>query len=285
MLNEPMVNVHLMGTFLLKKPELYMETGIPFWDDEHISKQMLKAHLGPECEGASRSFAFMDQSVKWIKELVSPAEHPQLLDVGCGPGLYAERFAKAGYRVTGVDFSERSIQYAKRSAAEQGLEITYRYQDYLQLALAQSFDFAAMIYCDYGALSQSNRRLLLQKIYEHLKPSGKFLLDVFSMQKYVAFAEGQTWERNPHGGFWTKKPHIVLNGNERYGHNVTLEQIAVLTQSEVAVYHLWTTYFTQESLIEEALVAGFRLRGAFSDVAGTAISEKSQTIAMLFEKR
>lgn len=270
---------------LLKKPELYKETGIPFWDDEHISKQMLKAHLNPDYEGASRSFAFIDQSAEWIKELVSPTENPQLLDVGCGPGLYAERFAKAGYHVTGVDFSKRSIEYATQVAAKQGLDITYHYQDYLQLTLNERFDFAAMIYCDYGALSQSNRRLLMQRIYEHLKPGGKFLLDVFSIKKHATFTESQTWEWYPDGGFWTEQPHTVLNGNYRYGDNVTLEQVAVLKQSEAAVYYLWTTYFTEESLIEEALAAGFQLCGVFSDVAGAAYSEESQTIAVLLEKR
>ncbi|SDX93438.1 class I SAM-dependent methyltransferase [Eubacterium barkeri] len=269
---------------ILKKPELYKETGIPFWDDEHISKQMLKAHLNSEYEGASRSFAFIDQSVKWIKALVPSAEYPQLLDVGCGPGLYAERFAKAGYHVTGVDFSKRSIQHAVSSAEEQGLDITYHYQDYLQLALGERFNLVAMIYCDYGALSQSNRQRLLQRIYEHLKPGGRFLLDVFSMKKFAAFAERQTWERCPDGGFWTEQPHTVINGNYRYCDNVTLEQIVVLTQSEVSVYYLWTTYFTPESLIEEALAAGFKRCGVFSDVAGTTYSQESQTIAVLLEK-
>lgn len=77
----------------------------------------------------------------------------------------------------------------------------------------------------------------------------------------------------------------MLNGNYRYGDNVTLEQIAVLTQSEAAVYDLWTTYFTQESLTKEVLAAGFQLCDVFSDVAGTAFSEESQTIAVLLEKR
>ncbi|MEG2185099.1 MAG: methyltransferase domain-containing protein [Cloacibacillus sp.] len=269
---------------LLKKPELYKETGIAFWDDEHISKQMLKAHLTPEYDGASRSFDFIDKSVEWITALAPAVENLQLLDVGCGPGLYAERFAKAGCHVTGVDFSKRSIKYAVQSAAEQGFDITYLHQNYLQLALDKSFDFAAMIYCDYGALSRDNRQLLMQKIYEHLKPGGKFLFDVFSMQKYAAFSEGQTWERFPYGGFWTEKPHTVLNGNYCYCDNVTLEQIAVLTQSEASVYYLWTTYFTRKSLIEEALAAGFKLYGVFSDVAGAAYFEESQTIAVLLEK-
>lgn len=41
-------------TPLFKKPPLYTKTEIPFWDDEHISLQMLNAHLNPDYDGASR---------------------------------------------------------------------------------------------------------------------------------------------------------------------------------------------------------------------------------------
>ena len=85
---------------LMKPPALYERTDAAFWDDEHISRGMLAAHLDPEFEGASRSFAFMDRSVDWICATAPPATHPRLLDLGCGPGLYAERFARAGYAVT-----------------------------------------------------------------------------------------------------------------------------------------------------------------------------------------
>ena len=39
---------------VLEKPLLYKKTEGEFWNDEHISKQMLKPHLNPEFDGASR---------------------------------------------------------------------------------------------------------------------------------------------------------------------------------------------------------------------------------------
>lgn len=110
----------------LQKPRLYTKTEGTFWDDEYISKQMLKAHLDPEFEGASRKHCFIEKSSVWIQETVSPLEYPQLLDVGCGPGLYAQRFARAGYQVTGVDFSRSSVAYARQTAQTANLPITYR---------------------------------------------------------------------------------------------------------------------------------------------------------------
>ena len=168
----------------LEKPPIYTKAKAAFWNDEHISKQMLKAHLDPEFEGASRKLKFIQESVIWIKESISPVKYPQLLDIGCGPGIYAEKFSKEGYQVTGIDYSKRSIDYAQQSASKQNLDITYLYENYLDMDLKKVFDFATMIYCDYGALSTSDRKTIMRKVYNHLKSGGKFLLDVFSMEKY-----------------------------------------------------------------------------------------------------
>lgn len=48
----------------LGRPELYAPSSAPFWDDEHISRGMLVAHLDPQWDAASRNHAFIDQSVE-----------------------------------------------------------------------------------------------------------------------------------------------------------------------------------------------------------------------------
>ena len=83
----------------LKKPHLYAPSTGEFWNDEHISKEMLAAHLNPDLEAATRKHEFLDHSVEWITKIAPPSQYKSLLDLGCGPGLYAERFNKAGYSV------------------------------------------------------------------------------------------------------------------------------------------------------------------------------------------
>ena len=53
-----------------------------------------------------------------------------LLDLGCGPGIYAELFYQYGYQVTGIDLSKRSISYAQASAKQKGFDIIYLRSDY-----------------------------------------------------------------------------------------------------------------------------------------------------------
>ncbi|WP_312430606.1 class I SAM-dependent methyltransferase [Lacrimispora sp.] len=268
----------------LERPPLYTKTTVPFWDDEHISKQMLKAHLDPGFEGASRKLAFIDKSAIWIKEIASPSRYRQLLDIGCGPGIYAEKFAQMGYQVTGIDFSRRSIDYAIESAKKSKLDIHYLYQNYLTMDLNRNYDFSTMIYCDYGALSTEDRKTVMTTVYRHLKPGGRFLLDVFSMAKYNDFEEKQTWEICQDGGFWRKENYIAFNGCYRYPENVTLEQTSIVHDTGAISYYLWNTCFTREMLMKEATDVGFRVCEVFGDVAGSTYRTDNATISILLEK-
>lgn len=228
---------------------------------------------------------FIEKSVAWITEIIPPTEHPLLLDIGCGPGIYAEKFAQNGYQVTGVDFSKRSIDYARQSAFSKKLNISYVHTDYLKMDLNIRFDFCTMIYCDYGALSTKDRQVIMQKVYHHLKPGGKFLLDVFSMTKFRSFQEQQTWEICPNGGFWRPDGYVALRGFYKYSDHVTLNLASIVSKEEITPYYLWDTYFSKETLTQEAKSIGFKLCGLFSDVAGRIYQPESDTIAIILEKQ
>lgn len=266
------------------RPKRYEEMEIPFWDDEHISKQMLAAHLAPDFEGASRKLDFIRQSVGWIGQAAPAADYPELLDIGCGPGIYAELFARAGYRVTGMDLSRRSVQYAAESAGKQGLDIAYQIQNYLDLDVRETYDLCTLIYCDYGVLPPEKREILMGNVFRCLKKGGRFLLDVFSMKTYREFEERRDWESCPDGGFWSAEGYAALNRTLRYPPNVTLEQVAVLSEHRSACYYLWNTCFTAGGLVLEAERAGFKAAGLYGDVAGRAYTDDSPTIAVLLEK-
>ena len=84
-------------------------------------------------------------------------------DFGCGPGLYSTQFAKSGAEVTGIDFSERSIKYAKKTAEENNLNIDYIQQNYLKFVTDKKFDLIKMIYCDICDLSTKTRKIIIGK--------------------------------------------------------------------------------------------------------------------------
>jgi SAM-dependent methyltransferase len=91
----------------------FFEPGEPlFWDDPHISRGMLEAHLNPVNDLSSRRPVTIDKEVNHLlsSRVLKPGD--RVLDLGCGPGLYASRLAKNGLKVTGIDISARSLNYA-----------------------------------------------------------------------------------------------------------------------------------------------------------------------------
>lgn len=50
----------------------------------------------------------------------------RVLDVGCGAGLVTEPIARLGADVSAIDASARSVEIARRHAAQSGLDIDYR---------------------------------------------------------------------------------------------------------------------------------------------------------------
>ena len=66
-----------------------------------------------------------------------------------------------GADVTGIDFSKRSIDHARETAAAEGLSIRYINENYLELELNDRFDLITMIMCDFCALSPQQRQTLM----------------------------------------------------------------------------------------------------------------------------
>ncbi|SCY30096.1 class I SAM-dependent methyltransferase [Alkaliphilus peptidifermentans] len=268
----------------LKKPELYAKSTSKFWDDEHISEGMLESHLNPE-GGASRPHRFMDKSVEWIAEVTPVDSYAKVLDLGCGPGLYAERMYGKGYQITGIDFSKRSIEYAISKAKAESMEIEYIYKNYLEIDYDNEFDLIILIYCDLGALTVLERNTILKKVYKSLKPGGRFIFDIHTPKQYEGRKEENTWYVEEKNGFFRPCDSLCLESHYIYENNIRLDQYVVVgIDDRVDVIRVWDHFFTLEDIKAEVNVLGFKYIEAFSDVAGAPYCEESKTMCIILEK-
>lgn len=269
---------------LAKKPAIDEKSDAKFWDDPYISSNMLEAHLNPEVEAATRKLEFVEKSVNWMGKILPPGLFGRLLDLGCGPGIYAELLDGKGYKVTGMDISEKSIEYAKKEAKKKGLDIEYCIGDYIQEPIQGEYDLATMIYCDYGVLDGRERALLLSKVYEVLAPGGCFLLDVFTPFAYENREETKTWSFEEKG-FWSREPYLLLQALYRYDQeNTFLNQYIVSTQRKICCYNIWEHTFLQQELAGELKRVGFKEMEFFGDVAGAPYEKESKTLCVVAKK-
>jgi SAM-dependent methyltransferase len=245
---------------IIKHPLLYEKGNASMWEDDHISRHLLALHLDQDCDAASRKRTTIEKTVRWIEAHLDNREQ-SILDLGCGPGLYCELLSRRGHRVTGVDFSRRSIAYAKQSAGKKGLNIEYLHQDYLGLSFEDRFDLVIMIFCDFDVLVPGDRTRLLDMIRRALKPGGLFIFDTLNQHAPLKMnVPGRSWEA-AESGFWRAVPYLALEENIHYQDaNVILQQHVVCSDPDTpAVYRFWTHYYPQEILESILKDGGFSL--------------------------
>lgn len=271
--------------YLSKKPDLYEASTSKFWDDEHISKGMLEAHLNPEWEAATRKLNFVRQSVDFIADFAKDLRDPKLLDLGCGPGIYAELLAGKGVQVTGMDMSPRSIRYARESALRKELKINYINQNYLELDYDSEFDIITLIYCDFGVLDPTQRNILLNKIIRALKPGGIFIVDAWTPNLYKDREEKKEWSYH-NGGFWCEEPYACLSTFYRYDEcNTFADQYVIIRDERIECFNIWNHAFTLDEIRADFTTAGFTQVDFYGDVAGKPYLYQCDTVCALARKQ
>ncbi|MHA1942273.1 MAG: class I SAM-dependent methyltransferase [Candidatus Hodarchaeales archaeon] len=260
-------------------------TADELWTNEHTSKQMLACHLNESIDVSSRNKIFIEKSVEWIASHFGVDNKTEIVDVGCGPGLYTTRLAEQGAIVTGIDFSERSLNHAKQVAAQKGLSINYVLTNYLDFETTNSFDLITMIMCDYCALSPDQRKKMLSKFFSLLKPDGSVLLDVYSLNGFNQKEESATYELNQLNGFWSPEDYYCFVNTFKYEkEKVILDKYTIIDESGKRVVYNWLQYFSEDSLRKEFEENGFMVEALYSDVAGKTFTPESPEIAIVAKK-
>ncbi len=265
-----------------RRPAPYeFTTTADLWTDEYVSARMLEYHLNADVDMSSRRHDFIDRSARWIADRFDLKSGAAVCDFGCGPGLYTSRFSKAGATVTGVDFSPRSIAYAKDAAVKDGLDIKYECLNYLEFASDRRFDLITMIFCDFCALEPASRAVMLGKFGDLLAPGGSVLLDVFTRNFLAPVNEGMSVEYSESDGFWSAEPYYAFENTFKYElEGIYLGKHTVIEQGRTREIYNWLQCYTPESLATEFAAAGLKISGAYANVAGDPYDPQAVEMAI-----
>ena len=270
-----------------KRPEPFQfYTAEDLWANEYTSKKMLEYHLNESIDVSSRNINFINQSVDWISDRFNLNSNSDIIDFGCGPGLYANRFAEKEIKVTGIDFSKNSIGYAKQIASNSDLNVNYIHKNYLNFETDKKYDLTTMIMCDFCALSPNQRKIILDKFMNLLKPDGKVLLDVYSLNYFDQKDELSTYELNHLNNFWSPDNYYCFINSFKYNDiKVTLDKYTIIEKKRTRVVYNWLQYFSMESLKKEFEENNLIINDIYSDVSGKDYDSKSLEFAVVSGKK
>jgi SAM-dependent methyltransferase len=180
------------------------------WADPNISVRMLEEHLCQEHDSASRRFQKIDQQVAWIHKHLLQGRPSRILDLACGPGLYATRLARRGHQCLGIDYAPASIAYAVAQTKKERLACSYVHEDLRSAPFGSGYQLAMMIYGEFNVFQRSDATRIVEKARSALEPGGMLLLEVHTFDAVRKMGtQDRSWFTEKRGVF-SDAPHICL---------------------------------------------------------------------------
>jgi SAM-dependent methyltransferase len=252
------------------------------WNEPAFSQRMLTEHLSQEHDMASRRFETIDRHVAWIHNLLS-CKPSKILDMGCGPGLYAARLAGLGHTVTGIDFSPASIQYARNH----NLTCNYIEGDLRQVEFSDGYQLAMFVFGEFNVFSKTDARHILQKTHRAVAPGGILLLEPHTYEVIQQIGEAQPWWAANPNGLFSDRPHLLLNESfwDAEQHISTQRYFVVdAASSEVKRYAASMQAYTQEQYHSLLSETGFTDITFYPSLPGGAAVSQSGLMAITANK-
>lgn len=122
----------------------------------------------------------------------------ETLDLCCGAGTNTIYLAEKGFRVTGIDISQRAIQYAKEKTKQVNAKINFIIGSFVNLSFVdESFDFVFDMGC-FHHVETVDRLKFIKGVHRVLKKGGDYMLTCFS------YKNGSAWNH------FTEKQLVTL---------------------------------------------------------------------------
>lgn len=257
------------------------------WDEPGFSRRMLNLHLSQDHDAASRRFEVIDRHVRWIHTQVLERKPARILDLGCGPGLYASRLAMLGHRCVGIDFSPASITYARERAVEEDLECVYIQEDIRTVDYGGEYDLVMLIFGEFNVFRPGEARNILRKAHRALVPGGSLLLEPHTLEVVIEMGKRPPSWYSAEQGLFSDEPHLCLQENFwDAGEKVAIERYYVVdaTTGLVRRHSASTQAYTDEEYRSMLVESGFGEVEFYKSLSGDEDSRTGGLMVVLSKR-
>lgn len=289
MCTPPVSNMDLKDIFLRQfPPEPWSEGDNIPWRNPGFSRRMLREHLAQSHDLASRRSDKIDAHVAWIHREVLSGSPTKILDLGCGPGLYASRLARLGHRCVGIDFSPASMEYAKEQAASENLSCGYLHADIRFTEYGSGYGLAMLIFGEFNAFKPSDAARILAKAHAALDEGGVLLLEAHTYEAIREFGLRPASWYSAESGLFSDKLHLSLQENFWDAESETITRryfIVDESSGEVTRYAQTLKAYTEEQYRAVLEDAGFEDVRFHPSLIGTEDASQSDLLVIAARKK
>ncbi len=269
-------------------PPLWVGGGNLPWNDPTFSARMLREHLDESHGAASRQAAERAAQLDWLWAQLRLSPGSRVLDLTCGPGLYAVPLAQRGARVTGVDFAPAAIAHARQLAQDAGVAEHCAFVEADVRAYEprpEAYDAALFLYGQLAVFPRHEAAALLAKAAAALRPGGRLVVELLDPTR-VDKADSSWWFTDDKG-LWGERPFLHL-GERRWNaaERTSVERFYILhlesgVMDEVV---LCDQTYEMEEIERMTRAAGFTAVNSYAGWAGLPLYDAGEWIVYVAER-
>lgn len=269
-------------------PLPWIDEGNLPWDDPEFSQRMLREHLDQSHGAASRTAREREVQIAWLRQKLALKPGDHLLDVTCGPGLYAVDFARLGCQVTGIDFGPASIAYARQLAQEKGVadRCHFLHEDVRKAPYPlAAYDAALFIYGQMGPFRRDDARMLLDQIAAALKPGARLVIELLDQERIDK--KNSSWWFTDDKGLWGDRPFLHLGQrNWLDEEKIAVEQFTIIDLETAAAteINLCDQSYAVSELVDMLQKAGFSSVDVYPSWDGLPLYDAVEWIVYIAQK-
>lgn len=242
------------------------------WWEKYFDDNYLKLYSYTEHSAVSE--------VEGVLRMLNINPPAKILDLCCGFGRHSLVLAQNGYDVTGLDLSEKFLEYARNKANQLGLSVTLERCDMREIPHKEEFDAIINLFTAFGLFNTEEEDLkVLKGVARALKPDGQFVIDTVNRDFAVHSGQYQTWK--------------VQNGTaileERFFDffKSRLEIVHHLIDSNHSSRKLESSFrlYTLREMLDMFAAAGLMLTDVYGDFYGSQYSGKSPRMILVARRQ
>jgi SAM-dependent methyltransferase len=217
--------------------------------------------------------------VGFLLERLEATPGRRVLDLACGHGRITLPLARAGWQVTGLDLSVRSLEVARAAADQEGLEVEWVEGD-MRKPPPGPFDAVVNVFTAFGYFEEeAENQRVLDAVARVLASGGLFLIDTLNLLNLAKRFRERMWDWTESGWIFLQEHEFdVLGGRNRARWTFVRDD-----GSREEIVHSVRTY-TPHELAVMLQQAGLEITGSWGDFAGSELGFDAPRIILLARK-
>jgi len=201
------------------------------------------------------------------------------LDLACGIDRLSIPVARSGTRVTGVDIMSSFLEELDRKAKRGKLRIETIQSDMRRINFRNHFDSAANMWTSFGYFEgESDNQLVLRKVYQSLKPGGRFLLHTINRDWVIKNFARTGW-------FSVGATKVLEERSFDFSTSISRSVWTFIRDGEEKSHRVAIRMYSLHELIAMLEKAGFREIEGFGSLKDEPVSSHSRMMYIFGRKQ